>query len=150
MLRQWQDELEAKFGLSFVIVDREHLAALRRERGFSANPWTAGSLFIISHSVLVDDTYVAGLRDALGEFRPRAMMILDEAHHATPASGARYAVDSQLTKACGTRRDASSIGSCCRPHRTTGTPIRFRLSWRFSTRSASRAAFRCVRASSTQ
>lgn len=99
MVRQWQDELEAKFGLSFVIVDREHLAALRRERGFSANPWTAGSLFIISHSLLVDDTYVAGLRDALGEFRPRAMMILDEAHHAAPASGARYAVDSQLTKA---------------------------------------------------
>lgn len=99
MVRQWQDELEAKFGLSFVIVDREHLAAMRRERGFSANPWTAGSLFIISHSLLVDDTYVAGLRDALGEFRPRAMMILDEAHHAAPASGARYAVDSQLTKA---------------------------------------------------
>lgn len=99
MVRQWQDELEAKFGMSFAIVDREHLAALRRERGFSANPWTAGSLFIISQSLLVDDTYVAGLRDALGEFRPRAMMIMDEAHHAAPASGARYAVDSQLTKA---------------------------------------------------
>ena len=30
---------------------------------------------------------------------PRALLILDEAHHAAPASGARYAVDSQFTRA---------------------------------------------------
>lgn len=99
MVRQWQDELEAKFGLAFTIVDREHLADIRRERGFGANPWTAGSFFIVSHSLLADDTYAAGLRDALRGFRPKAMLILDEAHHAAPASGARYAVDSQFTKA---------------------------------------------------
>jgi hypothetical protein len=99
MVRQWQDELEAKFGLSFVIVDREYLATLRRDRGYGANPWTAGSYFIISHSLLTDDTYAGGLRDALGSFRPKAMLVLDEAHHAAPASAARYAVDSQFTKA---------------------------------------------------
>ncbi|TWB25636.1 DISARM system SNF2-like helicase DrmD [Nitrospirillum bahiense] len=99
MVRQWQDELEAKFGLTFTIVDREHLAQLRRERGFAANPWTAGSFFIISHSLLTDDTYAGGLRDALGSFRSKAILILDEAHHAAPASGARYAVDSQFTRA---------------------------------------------------
>jgi superfamily II DNA or RNA helicase len=99
MVRQWQDELEAKFGLTFTIVDREHLAEIRRDRGFAANPWTAGSFFIISHSLLADDTYAGGLRDALRGFRPKAMLILDEAHHAAPASGARYAVDSQFTKA---------------------------------------------------
>jgi hypothetical protein len=49
MVRQWQDELEAKFGLSFTLVDREYLATLRRERGYSANPWSSGSRFIISH-----------------------------------------------------------------------------------------------------
>ncbi len=42
---------------------------------------------------------MAGLRDLLGEFRPRALLILDEAHHAAPAHGARYAVDSQFTRA---------------------------------------------------
>jgi hypothetical protein len=99
MVRQWQDELEAKFGLAFTIVDRDHLANLRRERGFGANPWTAGSFFIVSHSLLSDDTYAGGLRDSLRGFRPKAMLILDEAHHAAPASGARYAVDSQFTKA---------------------------------------------------
>jgi SNF2 family DNA or RNA helicase len=99
MVRQWQDELEAKFGLSFIIVDREYLAALRRDRGYGANPWTAGSHFIISHSLLTDDTYVGGLRDVLGGFRPKGMLVLDEAHHAAPASADRYAVDSQFTKA---------------------------------------------------
>lgn len=99
MVRQWQDELEAKFGLPFAIVDRDHLAELWRDRGFGANPWAAGSFFIISHSLLADDTYAGGLRDALRGFRPKAMLILDEAHHAAPASGARYAVDSQFTKA---------------------------------------------------
>jgi superfamily II DNA or RNA helicase len=99
MVRQWQDELEAKFGLSFTLVDRDYLATLRRERGYAANPWSSGSRFIISHSLLVDETYVGGLRDMLTDFRPRALFILDEAHHAAPASGSRYAVDSQFTRA---------------------------------------------------
>jgi SNF2 family DNA or RNA helicase len=99
MVRQWQDELEAKFGLSFTLIDREYLATLRRERGYTANPWSSGSRFIISHSLMADETYVGGLRDLLGNFRPRALLILDEAHHAAPASGARYAVDSQFTRA---------------------------------------------------
>lgn len=98
MVRQWQDELEVKFGLSFTIVDRDYLGMLRRERGYSASPWAAGSRFIISHSLLADETYVGGLRDLLGEFRPRALLILDEAHHAAPASGSRYAIDSQFTR----------------------------------------------------
>jgi superfamily II DNA or RNA helicase len=79
-------------------VDREYLATLRRDRGFGTNPWEAGASFIISHSLLADETYVAGLRDLLGAFRPRSMLILDEAHHAAPASGSRYAIDSQFTR----------------------------------------------------
>src|ERR1700730_17561780 len=99
MVRQWQDELEAKFGLSFTVIDREYLAMLRRDRGYSANPWSSGSRFIISHSLMADETYMGGLRDLLGNFRPRALLILDEAHHAAPASGSRYAIDSQFTRA---------------------------------------------------
>jgi hypothetical protein len=34
-----------------------------------------------------------------GNFRPRAMLILDDAHHAAPASGIAYATDSQFTVA---------------------------------------------------
>src|SRR4029077_15915801 len=101
MVRQWQDELEAKFGLSFTLIDREHLATLRRESGYTANPWSSGLLFIISHSLMADETYIGGLRDLLGNFRPRALLILDEAHHAAPARGTRYAGDSQFPRAVG-------------------------------------------------
>jgi hypothetical protein len=38
MTLQWQDELEAKFGLAFTIIDRERVAELRRLRGFGVNP----------------------------------------------------------------------------------------------------------------
>lgn len=99
MTRQWQDELQAKFGLAFTIIDREYLASVRRERGFAVNPWSSGSLFLLSHSLVTDEVYTAGLRDVLGEFRAKSLFILDEAHHAAPASGSRYAVDSQFTRA---------------------------------------------------
>jgi SNF2 family DNA or RNA helicase len=99
MTVQWQDELAQKFGLSFTIIDRDYLAAVRRNYGFSANPWAVGSRFIISHSLLADETYSDNLAGLFGNFRPRAMLILDEAHHAAPASGVAYATDSQFTRA---------------------------------------------------
>ena len=100
---QWQEELESKFGLSFTIIDREHVAKMRRLHGFGVNPWMTGSRFIISHRLLTDEGYIAGLRDdILGPFRPRALLILDEAHHAAPSSGQKYAIDSQFTKAVDT------------------------------------------------
>lgn len=99
MTAQWQDELAQKFGLGFTIIDREYLAAVRRNYGFAANPWAVGSRFIISHKLLGDETYASGLQSVLQGFRPRAMLILDEAHHAAPASGMAYATDSQFTRA---------------------------------------------------
>src|ERR1019366_5676483 len=99
MTAQWKDELESKFGLTFDIIDRERIGELRRLRGFSVNPWTTGSRFIIAHSLLTEEHYVAGLRDLLGEFRSRALLIVDEAHHAAPSAGTRYAIASQLTRA---------------------------------------------------
>ena len=99
MLDQWQDELEARFGLTFAILDRTYVTRMRRERGFSVNPWTTHSRFLISHRLLVDEAYASGLRDWLGGFAPQTLLILDEAHNAAPASGARYAIDSQITRA---------------------------------------------------
>ena len=99
MTIQWQEELESKFGLTFTIIDREHIARMRRLHGYSVNAWMTGSRFIISHKLLAEEGYIAGLRDGvLGAFRPRSLLILDEAHHAAPASGQKYAVDSQFTK----------------------------------------------------
>jgi ERCC4-related helicase len=98
MTIQWKEELESKFGLTFDIIDRERIGELRRLRGFSVNPWATGSRFIISHSLLTEESYIAGLRDLLGEFRSRALLIVDEAHHAAPSAGTRYAISSQLTR----------------------------------------------------
>ncbi len=71
---------------------------MRQERGFAVNPWNTHSRFIISHHLLRDEDYASPLRDWLGTFAPQSLLILDEAHNAAPASGARYAVDSQFTK----------------------------------------------------
>ncbi|MDM9383358.1 DISARM system SNF2-like helicase DrmD [Chlorogloeopsis sp. ULAP01] len=98
VVRQWQEEMESRFGLTFVIFDREFVASRRQERGYGINPWTTHSRFIISHALLRDETYAAPLRDWLGDFAGGSMLILDEAHNAAPASGAKYAVDSQLTR----------------------------------------------------
>ncbi len=95
---QWKDELDQRFGLTFVVFDRDYVRRMRQERGFAVNPWTTHSRFIISHHLLRDEDYASPLRDWLGEFAPQSLLILDEAHNAAPASGSRYAVDSQFTK----------------------------------------------------
>ena len=99
MLEQWRDEMETRFGLRFVVLDRAYVAQMRRERGFSVNPWTTHSHFLVSHRLLIDEAYASGLRDWLGEFAPKSLFVLDEAHNVAPSSGSRYAIDSQLTRA---------------------------------------------------
>lgn len=98
VVQQWREEMENRFGLLFQVMDRDFLARKRRERGYRLNPWTTYNRFIISHALLRYETYNAPLRDWLGNFSPKALLILDEAHNAAPASSARYAIDSQLTK----------------------------------------------------
>jgi ERCC4-related helicase len=98
VVRQWKDEMESRFGLTFIVYDRDFVASKRRERGYGVNPWKTHTRFIISHSLLRDEAYAAPLRDWLHDFSAGSMLILDEAHNAAPASGSRYAVDSQLTR----------------------------------------------------
>ena len=99
MLPQWRDELENRFGLTFEILDRQYLEKIRRTRGFGVNPWKTFPRFLVSQRLLIDENYAAPLRDWLGTLKPGSLFILDEAHHAAPASGAKYAIDSRITKA---------------------------------------------------
>jgi len=99
MLLQWQDELEDRFGMVFQILDKEYIAKVRQERGYAVNPWTTHSRSLVSHRLLIDEDYAGTLRDWLTDFRPGSLLILDEAHHAAPSSGARYAIDSKITRA---------------------------------------------------
>jgi superfamily II DNA or RNA helicase len=98
MLLQWKEELESRFGLTFEILDKTYVNRVRRERGFSVNPWSTHTRFLISHRLLIDEAYAAPLRDHLSTFRSGSLLILDEAHHAAPASGQKYAIDSQITR----------------------------------------------------
>jgi ERCC4-related helicase len=102
MLLQWQEEMEARFGLSFVVLDRDYVATARRERGYGVNPWRTHNRFLVSHRLLIDEGYTADMRSWLSEAgatRPKSLLIFDEAHNAAPASGARYAIDSRFTRA---------------------------------------------------
>jgi superfamily II DNA or RNA helicase len=99
MLRQWQDELDARFGLRFEIFDRDYVERIRRDRGYAVNPWTTFPRFLVSHRLLIDETYAAPMRVWLDNLRPGSLLILDEAHHAAPASGSKYAIDSKITRA---------------------------------------------------
>ncbi len=99
VLEQWRAELEERFGLTFVILDRAYFARVRRERGFGVNPWLTHTRFLISHSLLIDPTYADPMRAWLGELLPGSLLILDEAHHAAPASRGRYGIETKFTRA---------------------------------------------------
>lgn len=98
MLLQWQSELEIRFGLTFQIIDRDYVLSVRRERGFATNPWQTHSRFLISHRLLSDEKYMADLRLVLSPFKTKSLLILDEAHHAAPSSGTKYAIDTDITR----------------------------------------------------
>ena len=102
---QWRDELLERFGLRFMVYDRAYSLARRRERGWATNPFTTHTCFVVSHALLRDESHASLLRDWITaddhlrpEDREPALFILDEAHNAAPASGAKYAVDSALTR----------------------------------------------------
>lgn len=99
VLEQWKVELEERFGLVFEILDRAYLARVRRERGFGVNPWRTHSRFLISHNLLIDSAYADPMREWLGSLLPGSLLILDEAHHAAPASGGRYGIETKFTRA---------------------------------------------------
>src|SRR5947207_4110059 len=98
VLEQWKAELEERFGLVFEILDRAYLTRMRRERGFGVNPWRTHSRFLVSHNLLIDPSYTDPLREWLGPLLPGSLLILDEAHHAAPASGGRYGIETKFTR----------------------------------------------------
>ncbi len=99
VLEQWKAEMEERFGLLFVILDRAYLAQVRRERGFGVNPWRTHSRFLVSHNLLIDPAYADPMREWLGDLSPGSLLILDEAHHAAPSSGGRYGIETKFTRA---------------------------------------------------
>lgn len=98
MLLQWKEELENRFGLTFEIFDRAYMERIRRERGHSVNAWTTFPRFLISHKLLIDEAYVAPLRQWLDNLRPGSLLILDEAGRRSTRTGARESSSSSIRK----------------------------------------------------
>lgn len=102
---QWQEELEQRFGLSFVLYDADYVSARRRERGFRVNPWTTHNRFIVSYNRLRGTKGKRGnqhlelLLQSLGTRADRSLLILDECHQVAPATGSLYPSDSRTTRA---------------------------------------------------
>jgi hypothetical protein len=104
---QWKEELEQRFGLSFALYDRDFVAARRRERGWSINPWRTHARFVVSYAMLrggrskgpARTQHLDLLLAALPSRLPRSLLILDEAHHVAPSGDSVYAIDSRTTTA---------------------------------------------------
>ena len=73
---------------------------------------------------------------------PGTLLILDEAHHAAPSSGQKYAIDSQITRAVRDLAPVSNTGCFSPPRRTTAIRTASRRCWKSSIRSDSAVASR--------
>ena len=103
---KWREEMEAKFGLGFTIVDTAQLRELRRSHGLEANPFAVYPRTIISlqwlrtprvqrmlDEVLTNESRFPGFFD---------LLIVDEVHHCAPAEPPKpngYPVESKQTQA---------------------------------------------------
>lgn len=95
---QWQGEMQRRFGLRFEVMTKQFVMYRRQDRGFGTNAWGTHNRFIISHALLRRPEYLETLRQHLGDRISRGLLILDEAHVAAPASGSKYAVDTDITR----------------------------------------------------
>lgn len=96
---QWRSELERRFGLRFDIFTRQLVSKRRQERGFGVNVWTTYPRFIVSYQMLRRPEHFESLKVFLERPDESNLLVLDEAHHAAPASDSKlYAIDSDTTE----------------------------------------------------
>ncbi len=140
---KWHEEMAAKFGLDFRVLDTAALRELRRTHGLEANPFAVYPRIIISlqwlrtprvqrllDEVLTPQTRYPGYFD---------LLIVDEVHHCAPPEPPRergYAVDSMQTQAVRRLGEHSQhrLFLSATPH--DGYPGSWRRCWRCSTRRA--------------
>ena len=120
MLSQWQDELSTRFGLQFEILDKEWIQTIRQQRGFSANPFAAHSRFLISHRLLIDESYAAPLRDFLRS-RARCSFWTKRITPRPPPEPSIPKIPSS-PRSCATSPRASNTACSSRPRPTTAIP----------------------------
>ena len=78
---QWCDELKRRFDISATIMDAHALSTLDHSLAHGVNPWSAESVVITSIDFVKQPEVLHGLKGQL-----RDILIVDEAHHASPGS----------------------------------------------------------------
>ena len=98
--KQWQQEMQSKFSLTFDVIDRWETDALQKRLGLDANPWRTYPRIITSYHYLKQP-------DVLEQFRstsqtpknsphlPWDLLIVDEAHNLMPSN---FGQDSDLAE----------------------------------------------------
>jgi superfamily II DNA or RNA helicase len=95
--RQWQSEMQQRFGLRFLVYTRDEAAFLRKKHGWGTNPWSTWPRFVVSYQTLQRSEHRESLLQHLGDRLSRSLLVVDEAHTFAPATDSRYAIDSDLT-----------------------------------------------------
>ena len=103
LCRKWQREMREQFGLSFEIVDTDHVHRLRRERGVGINPFRSHPRLIVSMEWIKFESQMRWFDEFLPpdpNIYPREfdLLIVDEAHRIAPSAVGKYARDSLRTK----------------------------------------------------
>lgn len=88
---QWQDEMEEKFSLQFVVINRDTTRALQKEYGIDVNPFSFHPRVIVSMDYLRQVDVMESFESASRSFavsgvagNPWDMLVLDEAHNIAP------------------------------------------------------------------
>lgn len=103
---QWQEELKEKFHLDFVVMDADEVRRTQQELGTDVNPWTVHSRVITSMDYLRQENIYQSFKSAAEKrqsqsgsaFLPWDLLIVDEAHNATPKSLTDKSLRSQMLR----------------------------------------------------
>ncbi len=98
--KQWQNEMQDKFALSFDIIDRQETHALQKRLGLDANPWRSFPRIITSYHYLRQPDVLEQFRSAcqvaeITAHLPWDLLIVDEVHNLMPSN---FGTDSDLSQ----------------------------------------------------
>ncbi|MDF0682437.1 MAG: SNF2-related protein, partial [Candidatus Nitrosocosmicus sp.] len=101
---KWQEEMESKFQLPFIIINRAEIQKLRKEYGIHVNPWNSFPRLITSFDFLKREQplslFMQSLqkRELSNPIKDWDLLIVDEAHNIAPSGSKNYVQDSDRTK----------------------------------------------------
>ena len=101
---KWKEEMESKFQLQFVIINRSEIQRLRKEYGIHVNPWNTFPRLITSFDFLKREqplnlfTQSLQKHDSFNPLKDWDLLIVDEAHNIAPSGSKNYIQDSDRTK----------------------------------------------------